>query len=595
MIKAIIFDLDGVILESADIKTKAFRRLFERDFPNKVDTIVKYHIDNMGISRYIKFKYIYRHILKMSLSPEKEEGLSKEFSRIALEEILHTPFVPGALEFIRARHEKYCLGIVSATPDKELQYIIEKRGLFDYFREIHGYPPGKADIIRDMLSRYQWLPQEVVFVGDAQNDREAASETGLHFVARVNLGCDSLFNSKHKIRDLNALDSVLSIIVKEKQRINIALLYTSMNNHMGGKNIHLKNLYNYLDRDNLRLFIIGCSNIEDEWIQFMLREGVKNEDLFMLPRFKKWLFIPFVLQLRKIFITKKIDIVHTFQIQSDILGGVASRLVGIKNIISQYESKIIEDNVSIIKQFFYRITNKLIKKWFKKTIVVSEGLKKELVLERFRAPGTIEVVHLGLKLPDAYKKMEFSFNNLREGRPLIGTVGRLSKEKALERLIMAVPIVLKEVPQAKFLIFGRGEERENLLGLINKLKIQSSVILDDSPWIESIYGVLEAMDIFVMPSVREGCPTALLEALALARPVVASDIEGIRDIVENEKNGFLVDTTDAKLFSEKIIYLCKHPEKAIDFGRSGRERILNNFTIESEMSKFKKIYLDILH
>ncbi|MDP2939811.1 MAG: glycosyltransferase [Candidatus Omnitrophota bacterium] len=378
-------------------------------------------------------------------------------------------------------------------------------------------------------------------------------------------------------------------------KINVALVYTSMNNHLGGKNIHLKNLYTYLGKDNLRLFIIGCSNIEDKWRQFMLQEGVKEEDFIMIPRFKKWFMFPFILQLRDIFIAREIDIVHTFQIQSDILGGLAARLAGIKNIISQYESKIIEDNVSMIKQLFYRMINKLIKKWFKKTIVVSEGLKKELLLEKFRAPDTVEVVHLGLQLPDKYKKMQFSFNDLKEGMPLIGTVGRLSKEKAMERLIMAVPIVLNAVPQAKFLIFGRGEEKENLLNLINRLGVSSRVILNDAPWIESIYELLKSIDIFVMPSVREGCPTALLEALALARPVIASDIEGVRDIVENEKNGFLIETHNAELFAEKIIYLCKHPEKAVDFGNCGREKILNNFTIESEMDKITKIYLDTLN
>lgn len=367
-----------------------------------------------------------------------------------------------------------------------------------------------------------------------------------------------------------------------------------MNDHLGGKSVHLKHLYNYLGNSDLKICIIGCSNIEDKWRQVMLHGGVREEDFIMIPRYKKWFMLPFIFQLRGIFIKKEIDIVHTFQVQSDILGGIAARLAGARYIISQYESKIIEDNVSIIKQFFYRMVNKLIKKWFRKTIVVSEGLKKELALEKFRPPETVEVVHLGLQLPDAYRKMQFSFDNLREGRPLIGTVGRLSKEKAMERLIMAAPLVLKEIPRAKFLIFARGEEKENLSVLINRLGVSSQVILDDRPWIESIYELLKTIDIFVMPSIREGCPTALLEALVLARPTVASDIEGIRDIIENNKEGILVNTADAELFAEKIIFLCKNPDKAINFGESGRKKVLADFTMESEMAKFRKLYQEVL-
>ena len=99
MIKAIIFDFDGVILESAEIKTRAFRKLFEPNYPDKVEAIVDYHCNNMGISRYLKFGYIFENILHLSLSKELEEELGQRFSEIVFEEILNAPFVPGAVSF----------------------------------------------------------------------------------------------------------------------------------------------------------------------------------------------------------------------------------------------------------------------------------------------------------------------------------------------------------------------------------------------------------------------------------------------------------------------------------------------------------------
>ena len=94
MIKAVIFDFDGVILESADIKTEAFKELFSQH-ASKLKEIVDYHLLNGGISRYVKFRYIYEHILGIDLSKQKEAKLGERFSQIALEKVICTLFVRG--------------------------------------------------------------------------------------------------------------------------------------------------------------------------------------------------------------------------------------------------------------------------------------------------------------------------------------------------------------------------------------------------------------------------------------------------------------------------------------------------------------------
>lgn len=376
-------------------------------------------------------------------------------------------------------------------------------------------------------------------------------------------------------------------------KINIALICTSLN-QIGGKNVHFKNMYVNLNNEKLAITIILSSSLEKEHKAYLLQEGVKAEDVVFIPRYKKWLIVPFIMELYKILKKRKINIVHTFQIQSDIFGFMAVYMGGAAYLISQQESKVIEESLSVFKNLFYRLLNIFIRDFFKKTVVVSEGLRKELIAERLRPKQKIEVIPLGIAIPEEYKECDFNFVGLQERKPLIGTIARLNKEKGIERFISAMPFILRKIPMARFLIVGKGYEKANLEAQVKSLNLDSKVDFQEVPWSESVYKVLASLDIFVMPSLREGCPTSLLEALAFSRPVVASKIPGISDIVEDGRNGLMVDTSDPQLFAENIIFLCEQPDTAVAMGKEGRKKILSSFTLEREMERFRKLYQDTL-
>ncbi len=210
MIKAVIFDMDGVILESADIKTAAFRTLFEHDFPGQTEEIVKYHLQNMGVSRFVKFRHIHESILKRPFSEEDERNTGKRYSQLVLDRVLVAPFVPGALEFLEANHRKYLLFIASGTPDSELSLIVDKRGIAKYFQGIHGSPATKAELVRRVLEETKFEPSEAVFVGDADTDQRAAHECGVHFVARIGTGDEAVKHAKYRMGDLRELEAKLT-------------------------------------------------------------------------------------------------------------------------------------------------------------------------------------------------------------------------------------------------------------------------------------------------------------------------------------------------------------------------------------------------
>lgn len=210
MIKAIIFDFDGVIVESADIKTNAFELLFKDEYPEHVQEIVHYHMQHMGISRFVKFKYFFENIVHKPYTPAVEKALGERFSHIVVEQILHTPFVPGAIEFLQTHQKQYVLFVASGTEEKELHCIAEKRDVTRYFKEIHGGHRSKSEIVNDILQRYSLTPHEIVFIGDAESDMIAARETGVFFIGRIDREDSPLACCTHTIINLYGLEAMLS-------------------------------------------------------------------------------------------------------------------------------------------------------------------------------------------------------------------------------------------------------------------------------------------------------------------------------------------------------------------------------------------------
>ena len=211
-IKAIIFDFDGVILESVNIKTEAFRELF-RKYPEYVDEIVDYHLENGGMSRYKKFSYIYDKILNESLDEARSEKLGRSFSKIILQKMLSCPFVNGAIECLEMlSNNNIMLFIASGTPEDELKHIVQMRGLSGYFKSVYGTPPTKSEIIRNILETYGLQSTEVMFIGDSINDYEGAKEAGVPFIVRINeviVPNPLLHLDLPTIKDLNELNILL--------------------------------------------------------------------------------------------------------------------------------------------------------------------------------------------------------------------------------------------------------------------------------------------------------------------------------------------------------------------------------------------------
>jgi len=208
MLKVLILDFDGVVVESTDIKTEAFRKLFS-NYPKHVDAIVEYHKKHAGVSRYEKFSHIYENIIKQPLKEEKMVELGKRFSALVVDEIKMCPLVPGALEFLEKYSKKLKLFIASSTPEEELLYLVEARGLQKYFHGMYGAPSKKSEITLRIMEKEGIKKKEALFVGDSTADYMEAKKVGVPFIGRVVDLANAPFPSVKTVRDLNELSVIV--------------------------------------------------------------------------------------------------------------------------------------------------------------------------------------------------------------------------------------------------------------------------------------------------------------------------------------------------------------------------------------------------
>ena len=211
MIKAIIFDFDGVLVESVDVKTKAFAKMFEEEGEEVVRKVTDYHLVNGGVSRVRKFEYYYEEILKRSLSDEKLEELCDTFSRLVIDEVINSSYVKGAEEFLDKFSFKLDFYVASGTPEEELMEIVRCRGMERYFKGVYGSPRQKGEITRKILLQNGYNSDEVVFIGDSITDLNGAQESGIRFIGRTVDSDHTLFADMgiKAIKDLSDLEKII--------------------------------------------------------------------------------------------------------------------------------------------------------------------------------------------------------------------------------------------------------------------------------------------------------------------------------------------------------------------------------------------------
>jgi len=182
VVKNILFDFDGVILDSMPIRDYGFKKIFEYFDDALVSQLLNYHNENGGLSRYVKIKYFYNEILDKEILEEEIDDYASNFSKIMKKELVNKKYlIVDTLEFFKNNFKKYNLHIVSGSDERELKYLCKKLEIDRYFQSINGSPTEKNKLVESVLLDNEYLTKETILIGDSINDYVASEVNGIDF------------------------------------------------------------------------------------------------------------------------------------------------------------------------------------------------------------------------------------------------------------------------------------------------------------------------------------------------------------------------------------------------------------------------------
>ncbi len=195
--EVLIFDFDGVIADSVEVKTKAFAEIYRPYGRGVVAKVMDHHKNNGGMSRFEKFEYYHKVFLRKNIDKSFVTELSNQFSDLVLEKVIASSEIPYVGDFLKkyCKEGRVCV-INSATPQAEIQNIVSARGMDGIFSSVLGSPSTKSENIVKVLNNFHCNKMNVIFFGDAEADFSSSLETEIEFVGIGNNIFQRLLNEK---------------------------------------------------------------------------------------------------------------------------------------------------------------------------------------------------------------------------------------------------------------------------------------------------------------------------------------------------------------------------------------------------------------
>ncbi len=317
-------------------------------------------------------------------------------------------------------------------------------------------------------------------------------------------------------------------------------------------------------------------------------EAKSNDMLYTVFSCRSQFDLKLVFSIKEFIKKNRINIIHCHGYKSNFYGLLASK--------GQIPSVTTNHNwlTSHWKLKIYCLLDSMWIRFFDRIVAVSNEVKKDML--RYKIPEKkIRVIDNGIAL-ERFEKLAETKNmknqlGFEEKIRIIGTIGNLGTEKGHIYLLEAAKQILDVVKDLKFLIIGDGRLRKQLEEKSERLGIEKHVIFMGQR--RDIPELLTAMDIFVLPSIKEGLPIALLEAMAAKRPVIATRVGAIPMVIENNETGVLVEPKDVTGLRDAIVSLVNDPGRMDLLARKGFDRVCGNFSSDEMGKKYLELYMEI--
>ena len=291
-------------------------------------------------------------------------------------------------------------------------------------------------------------------------------------------------------------------------------------------------------------------------------------------------------QIKHLIVREKIDIIHTHEVRSDVIGLIAGKMSGVPVmttlhgwIQNGFKGKLFTKLDQVILRFFDHV------------ITVS-GKMKEEVLRFGLSQERVTVLHNALVIENFRRNQEDgSFRQeigVGDKTLLAGNIGRLSPEKGQADFIRAAAEILKHCKNAKFALIGSGSDETYLKELVDELNIRDSVIF--TGYRNDMLQVYNSLDIVVQSSRTEGMPNVVLEALAMEVPVIATDVGGTSEAVKDNDTGVLISPGNPEEIAAKISEFIGNKGAFKEMAKKGRERVEAKFGFDERTKKLSQIY-----
>lgn len=385
---------------------------------------------------------------------------------------------------------------------------------------------------------------------------------------------------------------LLPIVALNRSRMiihkNLKVCHVASGDLLAGAEVLLLNLVRASSRETLSrtLFVVLNNGV---FSRKLIEQGVK---VLILEEKGFPADIQIVFNLAQFLKQEGVQVVHTHGYKSNVIGGIASRLTGSPLLIrTEHGKPPTALGYGFSKTTIFSLLDYFVGRfWTDKIVAVSHDLSR--ILSQRYPVEKIETIHNGIDLSQfdeerTSKDLRSEFGVSDESK-LIGIFARLNPEKGIGLFLKAAKLISLKAPHAKFFIVGDGPLSRELKEEAVKLKLEKCVVF--TGFREDVFDLIRQMDVVVLSSVHEGIPMVMLEAMALRKPVVATNVGGISEVIDGRMNGILVPSGDDRSLAIACLELIENPELARSLGLNARKEVEERFSAESMLDKILTLY-----